>query len=205
MLKRMGLSSAGAAAITLGLGLGMMAMIAVDFSPNEKYPAALYDVNAVEDDIAPPKPRQRLEDYKRVETPPPPVLDREVTSLPGEPIPAIPEPPGFPPVIIDTDGPIISVIDKDEQPILRYPPAMPPRADRSGHCMMHFDVSASGEPYNISAASCSQSLFKRASIKAVSRWKYRPRVQNGQAVSRTGLETRISFNLSDGRGQLIPE
>ncbi len=206
MLKRIGLSGAGAAAITVALGLGMMAMIAVDFKAEEKYAAAAFEINPVADDIALPQPRQKLEAMKKVEVPPPlPIIERVAADKPSEPIADEPLTPDFPDPVINTGGYIIQVSNKDEQPVVRIPPVMPPRAERSGHCMMQFDVSAWGEPYNIKAASCTQRLFERASIKAVSRWKYHPKIQNGQAVSRAELTTRISFNLSDARGQRIPE
>lgn len=70
---------------------------------------------------------------------------------------------------------------------------------------MAFDVNAQGTPYNIRAASCSQSLFARASVKAVSRWRYRSKVVGGKAVARTGVRNRIVFQLTDGSGRLLPE
>ena len=52
---------------------------------------------------------------------------------------------------------------------------MPPRAEKSGHCKVRFDVSPEGTPFNIDAYSCTQSVFKRESIKATSKFKYNPK------------------------------
>jgi len=98
-----------------------------------------------------------------------------------------------------------NVSDRDALPLVRIPPIMPTRADRSGHCKVRFDVSPDGTPFNIEAISCSQTLFKLPSVRSVRNWKYNPKIVNGRTVSRSGVETKISFRLTDERGNLIPE
>ena len=70
---------------------------------------------------------------------------------------------------------------------------------------MRFDVSPEGAPFNINALMCTSSVFKRASIRNVGRWKYNPKIVDGRAVSMHGVETTIRFNLTDERGRIIPE
>ena len=82
---------------------------------------------------------------------------------------------------------------------------MPPRAERSGHCKVRFDVSPEGQPFNIVSTYCTQSLFERASIKSVQKWKYKPKTVEGRSVARSGVESKITFRLTDERGKLIPE
>jgi len=82
---------------------------------------------------------------------------------------------------------------------------MPPRAEKSGHCTVRFDVSPEGSPFNVTAPYCTQSLFKRASVKSVEKWKYNPKIVDGRSVARSGVESKITFRLSDERGKLIPE
>ena len=106
---------------------------------------------------------------------------------------------------IDRNSVNQNVSDRDAQPLVRIPPIMPTRADRSGHCKVRFDVSPQGMPFNIEAISCSQTLFKRPSIRSVQNWKYDPKIVNGRTVSRSGVESKISFRLLDERGKIIPE
>ena len=82
---------------------------------------------------------------------------------------------------------------------------MPPRAEKSGHCKVRFDVSPEGAPFNVQATYCTQSLFERASIKSVQKWKYNPKIVDGRAVARSGVESKITFKLTDERGRMIPE
>jgi len=88
---------------------------------------------------------------------------------------------------------------------VRIQPIMPPRAEKSGHCKVRFNVTAQGQTYEILATYCTQSVFKRSTIKAVQKWTYNPKIQSGLTVARQGVETLITFNLTDERGFLILE
>lgn len=96
-------------------------------------------------------------------------------------------------------------VDSEEKPIIRNPPKMPMRAERSGHCQAEFDINAQGVPFNITTPYCTQSMFSRPTIKAVETWKYRAAVQDGTARTSRSIRTKVSFNLNDENGRLIPE
>jgi len=99
----------------------------------------------------------------------------------------------------------IAVSDRDAQPLVRIPPIMPPRAEKSGHCRVRFDVSPEGAPFNVITTYCTSKVFDRASTKSVQKWKYNPKIVDGRPVSRTGVESKITFRLTDERGKIIPE
>ena len=99
----------------------------------------------------------------------------------------------------------IKVTDRDAQPLVRIPPIVPPRARWSGHCNLKFDVSPQGQTFNISTTSCTENLFERPSIQSVQKWKYNPKIVDGKPISRTGVQTKISFKLRDERGNILPE
>ena len=40
-------------------------------------------------------------------------------------------------------------------------------------------------------------IFDEAALKAIARWRYNPRVENGEAVERVGLQTIIRFELEN--------
>jgi protein TonB len=198
----------GAGSVTLCL-LGLTTvLIAEEFKPQDKIELAAFDFNAdpielpVMIDRTPPKP------LDPIEIPPsPPTLDVPVTERPQEPVTTLTNGgQNFNPdtIMVPTNYKIHTA-DGDSQPIQRIGPAMPTRADRSGHCRVSFDISPDGKPYNIQANFCSQSHFERPATRSVAKWTYRPEIRDGLPVTRSGMETLIRFNLSDERGNIIPE
>ena len=196
-----------AAIVTFGLFVLMMTLIAEEFKPQEKLEAGNFEINPKVEDVKTIERETKVDKVKKVVTPPPPPqIERAKANKPTEAIAslegAIPE---FEAPKIDKQNFKIAVSDRDAQPLVRIPPIMPPRAERSGHCQMRFDVSPEGAPFNINATYCSQNLFERAATKSVQKWKYNPKIVDGRSVSRTGVETKITFNLTDERGRIIPE
>ena len=193
--------------LTLGLGGVMAGLIRVDFAAPDTVKTQIFDINPVAEDIKVIKSRRPPKPYEAVEIPPatPRIDTQSVSNVSVEPVAIDPVDIPWNPPVMKRDDFILYAADTDEQPLLRPAPAMPTRADRSGHCMMAFDVNAEGTPYNISATRCSEMLFSRASVKAVGKWRYRPKVVDGQAVSRTGMRSKISFQLTDEAGRIIPE
>lgn len=196
-----------AAIVTFILFQAMMALIAGEFKAQEKFAAANFEINPTVDDIKVLKRETKVQQVKKVITPPPPPqIERQQAAKPTEAIAslegAIPE---FEAPKIDRQNFKIQVSDRDAQPLVRIPPIMPPRAEKSGHCKVKFDVSPEGQPFNVVASYCTQSLFKRPSIKSVQKWKYNPKIVDGRAVARSGVQSKISFKLADERGNIIPE
>ena len=66
-----------------------------------------------------------------------------------------------------------------------------------GSCWVRFDVTPDGTPTNIDIFRCDSSLFERASVRAVERWRYNPKVEDGVPVARRGVETRFDFRLAE--------
>ncbi len=204
---RLTLTAPLAALMTAGLFIGMKVLISGDFKAQTKLAATQFEINPVAEDIIIDDGRVKLAVYEKVETPPPPpIIDRTAAVLPTEPIThPLKDVPAFDPFTLDIKGAEFTISDTDATPVLRVAANMPPRAQRSGHCTVIFDVSPQGEPYNIKTPFCSEPMFERPTLKAVAKWKYRPKIQDGQAVARTGVKNQMSFNLTDERGQIIPE
>lgn len=196
----------GAAIITAGLFITMQTLISEDFRPQDKSARVVYDINPTIIDPPLRLDRRRPDPLKQVEIPPaPPMIGVPETGRPQETLVPVTHTPVHVPQLTFDFPTTLSPIDRDPEPIVRTPPAMPGRADRSGHCLITFDISGDGKPYNVAAQSCSQTLFRRAAVQAVSRWTYRPELVQGRPVARTGFRTRIVFNLTDEQGRLIPE
>jgi len=141
-----------AAIVTVGLFALMMKLISDEFKPQEKLATASFEINPTVEDIKVIKRETKVQKVKKVITPPPPpTIERQQAAKPQERIAslegAIPE---FEAPKIDRQNFKIQVSDRDAQPLVRIPPIMPPRAEKSGHCRVRFDVSPEGAPFNVS-------------------------------------------------------
>lgn len=196
-----------AAFVTISLFVLMMTLIAEEFKPQDKLENASFEINPKVEDIKVIKRETKVDKVKKVVTPPPPpTIERAKADKPTERIAslegAIPE---FEAPKIDRTNFKIAVSDRDAQPLVRIPPIMPTRAEKSGHCQVKFDVSPEGQPFNVVATYCTQKLFERATIKSVQKWKYNPKIVDGRSVSRSGVVNKVTYKLTDERGRLIPE
>ena len=196
-----------AALVTVGLFVLMMTLIAEEFKPQEKLATASFDINPTVEDIKVIKRDTKVKQVKKVVTPPPPpTIERQQAAKPQERIASLEGAiPDFEAPKIDRKNFKIAVSDRDAQPLVRIPPIMPPRAEKSGHCRVKFDVSPEGAPFNVMTTFCTQRLFERATIKSVQRWKYNPKIVDGRAVARHGVENKVTYRLTDERGRIIPE
>jgi len=65
-----------------------------------------------------------------------------------------------------------------------------------GWVQVQFTITATGtvkDPVVVDAMP--KSIFDDAALKAIARWRYNPKVENGTAVERVGVQTRIVFQL----------
>lgn len=89
--------------------------------------------------------------------------------------------------------------DNDLIPIVRPQAVYPNRAlerGLEGFVDLRFIVNSAGFTRNIEVIAASDRVFVAAAVRAAEKFKYRPRVVNGQEVSVAGVETRITFELS---------
>jgi protein TonB len=60
------------------------------------------------------------------------------------------------------------------------------------------DINEEGRPENITVIEAeNRSIFEREARKALRKWKYQPRMVNGQAVRVVGHTILIEFKLTD--------
>ena len=91
------------------------------------------------------------------------------------------------------------------QPLLRVPPIMPRRAKRSGHVQVTFDIDKAGKPMNIKSIYATEPVFVEPSVKSVAKWRYSPMDDDADPETRKGISSKVTFRLTNTRGQLIPE
>ncbi|MEE8580675.1 MAG: energy transducer TonB [Myxococcota bacterium] len=87
--------------------------------------------------------------------------------------------------------------DRSEVPLVRVDPEYPPRAKQrgiQGFVDIEFTISTAGtvkDPKVIAARP--PSVFERSALRAVSRWRYNPKFEDGVAVERPGVRVRFTF------------
>ena len=101
---------------------------------------------------------------------------------------------------ITSGGGGFSATDGEFLPIVRVPPQYPARASENGvegFVVVTFTVTAEGTTSNVMAVESSHKMFERSAVKAAQKYKYKPRVVDGEPVEVTGIRVRIEFQLAD--------
>jgi protein TonB len=88
------------------------------------------------------------------------------------------------------------VSDGEYLPIVKVAPVYPSRAASrglEGNCIVEFTVTRTGAVQDVAVVECTSSLFERASTQAALKFKYKPRVIDGEPVDVTGVQHLITF------------
>ncbi|MDH3860541.1 MAG: energy transducer TonB [Gammaproteobacteria bacterium] len=94
----------------------------------------------------------------------------------------------------------MNIAEGDYLPIVRVAPVYPARAlsrGLEGFVDLSFTVTTAGTVKDPIVLQSTSSLFERAAVRAVLKFKYKPRVVDGVPVEVPGVKTRISFMLED--------
>ncbi len=90
--------------------------------------------------------------------------------------------------------------DGEYLPIVKVAPVYPQRAvarDLEGYVIVEFTVTRSGTTRDIVVIESTDSIFERAAMDAASKFKYKPRVIDGDTVEVRGVLHKITFVLMD--------
>ena len=102
---------------------------------------------------------------------------------------------------LDIGGPgSMNVAEGDYLPIVRVAPVYPARAlsrGIEGYVDMGFTVTTTGSVKDPVVLFSTSSLFERAATQAVLKFKYKPRVVDGQPVDVPNVKTRITFKIEE--------
>jgi protein TonB len=62
--------------------------------------------------------------------------------------------------------------------------------------IVQFTISATGSVKDLIVVEAKpEGIFDEAAMRAVARWRYNPKVEEGVAVERVGVQTMITFKL----------
>ena len=91
--------------------------------------------------------------------------------------------------------------DGEYLPIVKVAPIYPRRAQSrgiQGYCIVEYTVTTSGSIRDPQPVDCSPSgVFESASIKAAEKFKYKPRVVDGEAIEVAGVQNKFTFELEN--------
>ncbi|MDE0519004.1 MAG: energy transducer TonB [Bdellovibrionales bacterium] len=84
-------------------------------------------------------------------------------------------------------------------PLVRIEPQYPRKAAMQGiegWVRLQFDITPTGMVSGVQVLGAKPpNIFNRAAIKALRKWKYRPKVENGKPVEQKGLKVQLDFKL----------
>jgi protein TonB len=100
-------------------------------------------------------------------------------------------------VAISTSG--MSTGDGEYLPIVKVAPIYPRRAQTrgiTGHCIVEYTVTTSGAIRDPVPVDCQpKGVFEKASVKAALKFKYKPRVVDGEAIEVAGVQNKFTYEL----------
>ena len=99
------------------------------------------------------------------------------------------------------DSAAAQVADREVELIIKVMPDYPRDASATrleGNVMVKFNVSATGVVENIRVVDTSSQAFVNNSIDAVSRFRYSPAIQGGEAVATADMSEQFQFRVVDG-------
>lgn len=115
-----------------------------------------------------------------------------------------PDAENFAPVIsaevnLDPSGQISG--DGEYLPIVKVAPIYPRRAQTrgiTGYCIVEYTVTTSGAIRDPVAVDCQPAgVFDKASVKAALKFKYKPRVVDGEAIEVPGVQNKFTYELEN--------
>jgi len=99
---------------------------------------------------------------------------------------------------VEMGGIGFGVSDGEYLPIVKVAPVYPARAASrglEGYVIVEFTVTRTGTTKDISVVESTSSLFERAAVDAAAKFKYKPRVIDGEPVEVPGVRNKITFVL----------
>ena len=130
--------------------------------------------------------------------PPAPKLDRLKPTAEKIGIPAVPVKTD---IELTSGGFSLGIGEGDYLPIVKVAPLYPQRAlsrGIEGNCIVEFTVTRSGTTRDARAVEgACDSAFKKASVAATFKFKYKPRVIDGESVEVRGVRNQFTYQIED--------
>ena len=182
--------------VVVGLFMVMHSLIDRDFENPEVRNTKIADLVQPDEDI---QLESTVAKPDKVEDPeePPPEMQMMQIDLNMDPDIENSAPVASVEVNISTTG--MSSGDGEYLPIVKVAPIYPRRAQSrgiSGYCIVEYTVTTSGAIRDPQAVDCEPAgVFEKASVKAALKFKYKPRVVDGEPIEVAGVQNKFTYTL----------
>ena len=187
--------------VTFGLLWVMQALIGVEGTLDEGARRRVIDFVRLKQESELETKKRKMPDKKPPEEPPPPPeLNLAQNTRPdldtGNVMPVFDSS-----LELSGGGPNIgtAATDSDIIPLVRVEPQYPERARQrgvEGWVVVEFMISAAGTVKSPRIIAYHPStIFNRAALQAIRKWKYNPKIEEGVAVERPGVQVRLTFEF----------
>ena len=190
-------------AVTFGLFVFMAELIANSVrAPDKPSPTIVFDI------VMAPKAAKANERRTPPPPPPPPKVPPKVPPVEVEPAEIDPTGVTLSAPVIQTggssggfSGPSMINQTAEAQPIVRIEPKYPMKAERdgiTGYVVMKFTIDETGGVEDVEVIEAEpKRVFDREAIRALKKWKYKPKVEEGKPMKQFGQTVRLDFNLQN--------
>ncbi len=203
MIQRHAAAGLLAFGVTFGLFYLMQALITKAAGKLDESTGSLVEFVRLKKDTDPELKKRELPRKEKPEQPPPPPdLDLSQSSEFDQALQDMAFTVGL--GIEIQGGPNLGLVasDADVVPVVRVNPQYPPRAAErgiEGWVELRFAISRGGKVKDAEVTNSHPgTVFDRAALRAVRKWKYNPKIEDGEPVERSGVKVRLEFELLDG-------
>ncbi len=184
--------------VALGLFMVMNALIDRDFEQPDIKARKIAEIVKPEETIETNVKEQKPDKVEDPEEPPPEIqplefdMDMDTNIANVAPTTAVD-------ISINTSG--MSSGDGEYLPIVKVAPIYPRRAQTrgiTGYCIVEYTVTKSGSIRDPQPVDCQpQGVFESASVKASLKFKYKPRVVDGEPIEVAGVQNKFTYELEN--------
>ena len=190
------IGTALAAVITVGLFFVMYSLIKRDPVIDESKIEKIVDISMPETEIDVNLKEAKPDKPEDPEEPPPPAETPEIADVKVDTALNM----SFSPkgdVNVGLSG--LSVSDGEYLPIVKVAPIYPNRANTrgvEGYCIVEYTVTTAGSIRDPKPIDCQPAgYFEKASVKASLKFKYKPRVVDGEPIEVAGVQNKFTYQL----------
>lgn len=190
-----------AAVVTSGLILTMVSLIEfADRGLDKSEVVKLPDIFMPKQDIQTQRSVEKPDKPEMDDTPPPEVPQQDFDQIDGNAAVGQISGPSQVSARLDLNmGGGLAATDGEYLPIVKVAPQYPRRAlarGLEGEVLVSYTVTRQGTVRDPVVVQSTNSVFDRAAVDSASRYKYKPRVVDGQAVEVPNVQTVIKFELA---------
>ena len=144
-----------------------------------------------------PKPEKPPQPDEPPPEPPPPSMEN---ATPDAQTMAVSAAPVQTNINLDASGFGLAPTDGEYLPIVKVQPVYPQRAlsrGLEGYVIVEFTVTKQGTTKDIHVVESSSGIFESAAMQAAAKFKYKPRVVDGEPIEVPGVRNKITFQIEE--------